>query len=183
MAMWNLQKLKVIRSMLTEDVCKTLVGALVLSHLHYANVILTGIPEVDIKKMQWVQNMATKLVLNCHKTESSTGCLRSLHWLPVSARIEHKLLTITHKYLNGDAPDYLLDLLAVIPSYRRMLRSSDKYKQLVIPKVKRQTFTARSFSVKAPLLWNGLPDSLHRANNVETFKAELKTLLFRRYYL
>ena len=126
--MWNLQKLKVIRSVLTEDVCKTLVGTLVLSHLDYTNAILSGIPEVHIKKMQWVHNMATKLVLNCLKTESSTGCLRSLHQLPVSTRIEHKLLTKTYKCLNGDTPDYLSDLLAVIPMSRRMLRSSDKYK-------------------------------------------------------
>ena len=89
MAMWNPQKLKVIRSVLTEDVCRTLVGALVMSHLDYTNATLTGIPEVDSQKMQWVQNMATKLVLNWPKTESSIGCLRSLHWLLVSARIEH----------------------------------------------------------------------------------------------
>ena len=182
MAMWNLQKLKAIRSVLTDDVCKTLVSALVLSHLDYANAILSSLPEVDIKKLQWVQNMAAKLVLNCSKMESSTWCLRRLHWLPFSARIEHKLLTITYKCLNGDAPDYLSDLLSVIPASRRMLRSGNKYKQLVIPKVKK-TFTARSFSIKAPLLWNGLPDSLPRANNVETFKAEIKTLLFRRYYM
>ena len=112
--------------------------------------------------------------------KSSTWCLRSLYWLPISARMEHKLLTITYKCLNGDAPDYLSDLLSVIPASRRMLRSANKYKQLVIPKVKRKTFTARSFSIRAPLLWNGLPDSLGRANNVETFKAELTTLLFRR---
>ena len=118
--------------------------------------------------------MAAKLVLNCSKMESSTWCLRSLHWLPISARIEHKLLTITYKCLNGDAPDYLLDLLSVIQASRRTLRSANRYKQLVIPKVKRKTCTAGSFSIRAPLLWNGLPDSLHRANNVETFKAGLK---------
>ena len=82
-----------------------------------------------------------------------------------------------------DAPDYLQDLLSVISASTRTLRSANKYKQLVIPKVKRKTFAARSFSIRAPLLWNGLPDSLCRANNVETFKAELKTLLFRRYYM
>ena len=32
MAMWNPQKLRAIRSVLTDDVCKTLVSALVLSH-------------------------------------------------------------------------------------------------------------------------------------------------------
>ena len=50
MAKWNLQKLTAIRSVLTDDVCKTLVSALVLSHLDYANAILSSLPEVDIKK-------------------------------------------------------------------------------------------------------------------------------------
>ena len=70
MAMWNLQKLKAIRNVLTDDACKTLISALVLLHLDYANVILIGLPEVDIKKMQIVQNMAAKLVLNCSTMES-----------------------------------------------------------------------------------------------------------------
>ena len=135
MVMWNLQKLKVISSVLTEDVCKTSVGTLVMSHMDYANAILMGIPEVDTQKMQWVQNMATKLVHNCLKTESSTGCLISLHWLLVRAITEHKLMTIAYKCLTGEAPEYLSDLLTVIPSSRRILRSSDKYKQLVIPTV------------------------------------------------
>ena len=53
-AMWDLQKLKAIRNVLTDDVCKTFVSALVLSHLDYANAILIGLglPDVDIKKMQ-----------------------------------------------------------------------------------------------------------------------------------
>ena len=183
MAMWNLQKLKAIRNVLTDDVCKTLISALVLSHLDYANAILIGLPEVDTKKMQSVQNMAAKLVLNCSTMESSTSCLRNLHWLQIRARIEHKLLTITYKCLNDEAPDYLSDLLSVIPELRRMLRSSNKYKQLVVPRVKRKTFAVRSFSIMAPSLWSELPDSLRKANSVEIIKAELKTLLFRRYYM
>ena len=179
-AMWNLHKLKAIRNVLRDDACKTLVSALVLSHLDYASAILIGLPEVDIRKMQIVQNMAAKLVLNCSTMESLTDSLRNLHWLPIRAQIEHKLLTITYKCLNGEAPDYLYDLLSVILELRRMLRSSNKYKQLVVPRVKRKTFAARSFSIMAPSLWNELPDSLQKASSVEIFKAELKTLLFKR---
>ena len=58
--MWNLQNLKAIRNVLTDDVCKTVISALVLSHLDYANAILIGLPEVDIKKCRvfrtWQQN-------------------------------------------------------------------------------------------------------------------------------
>ena len=152
--MWHLQKLKAIRNVLTDDVCKSLISALVLLHLDYGNVILIGLPEVDIKKMQIVQNMAAKLILNCSAMESSTCCLRNLHWLPIRARIELKLLTMTYICLNGEAPDYLSDLLSVIPELRRMLKSSNKYKQLVVPRVKRKTFVARSFSIMAPSLYH-----------------------------
>ena len=81
----------------------------------------------------WTAIIICKRV-NCSTMESSTCCLRNLHCLPISARIEYKLLTITYKCLNGEAPDYLSDLLSVIPESRRMLRLSKKYKQLVIPK-------------------------------------------------
>ena len=84
-AMWNLQKLKAIRNVLTDDACKTLVSALVLLHLDYANVILISLHDVDIRKMQIVHNMAAKLVLNCSTMESSTASLRNLHWLPIRA--------------------------------------------------------------------------------------------------
>ena len=53
-AMWNLQKLKAICDIMTEETCKTLVMGLVISHLYYANAILVGLPETDIYKLQWV---------------------------------------------------------------------------------------------------------------------------------
>ena len=56
--MWNLQKLKAIHDILTEETCKTLIMGLAISHLDYANAILVGLPETDIHKLQWVQNMA-----------------------------------------------------------------------------------------------------------------------------
>ena len=53
-AMWNLQKLKAICNILTEETCKTLVMGLVISHLDYANAILVGLPKTDIHKLQQV---------------------------------------------------------------------------------------------------------------------------------
>ena len=65
--MWILQKLKAICDTLTEETCKTLVMGLVISHLDYANAVLVGLPETDIHKLQCVQNMAAKLILNKDK--------------------------------------------------------------------------------------------------------------------
>ena len=66
-AMWNLQKFKVIWDLLTEETCTTLVMGLVISHLDYKNAILFGLSDTDIHKLQQMQNMAAKLILNKDK--------------------------------------------------------------------------------------------------------------------
>ena len=53
-----------IRNLLTKEACETLIVGLVISHLDYANSMLIGIPECDLKRLQHVQNIAAKLVLN-----------------------------------------------------------------------------------------------------------------------
>ena len=49
--MWNLQKLKHIRKFLNQETCHTLVCRLVLTHLDYANAILTDLPNIEIAKI------------------------------------------------------------------------------------------------------------------------------------
>ena len=92
-AMVNVLMIKNIRAFLTEDACKTLMSALVLSHLDYANVLLVGLPECDICKLQRIQNIAAKVTLKCSRLDSSTTCLKDLHWLPIRARIEYKIVS------------------------------------------------------------------------------------------
>ena len=140
--MWNLQKLKAICNILTEETCKTLVIGLVISHLDYANAILVGLPETDIHKLQWVQNMTAKLILNKDKHDSVNDCFIRLHWLPIRTRIHFKILTLTYKCLNGQTPEYLCNLLTVNETNDRCLRSSSQYRRLIVSFVRLQTFAA-----------------------------------------
>ena len=89
--------------------------------------------------------------------------LASLHWLPVKARADFKVILLTYKALHGLAPTYLSDLvLPYIPT--RTLRSQDA--GLLISK---QTAGGRAFSYRAPFLWNGLPTHVRHADSVSTF--------------
>ena len=92
-AMVNLVKIHNIRKYLRDDAAKTLLVGLFLSHLDYANAILAGLPERDINKLQRKENIAARLATKVKKHDSTTNALRKLHWLPIRARIEHKLLT------------------------------------------------------------------------------------------
>ena len=76
-----------IREYLYVDTCHTLVLGLVMSHLDYANSLYQGLPEVTLRKLQMVQNMAAKLVLNRDRLSSATEAKKELHWMPIRYRV------------------------------------------------------------------------------------------------
>ena len=73
------------------DPTKTLVSTFVLSMLDYCNSLLSGCPKHLLEKLQKVQNSAARLVLKAHKRDHVSPLLRTLHLLPIQARIEYKL--------------------------------------------------------------------------------------------
>ena len=166
---------------LTINACKTLGQGLVLSHFDYANAIFVGIPKRNIQRLQKVQNMAAKLVLNRDKWSSSKESLKQLHWLPIQAWIDFKILVLTHKSFFGKAPDYLINELELKTSTQN-LRSDNDGKLLNVPKTKRKIFADRGFSTYAPKLWNGLSRYIRDIDNLLIFRENLKTYMFELYY-
>ena len=100
--------------------------------------------------MQRVQDMAAKIVMGKSKYDSPTQCNKALHWLPIKACFEHKLLTLVHKCVHGEVPQYLKDLICEHKSNRDGLRSANEYKKLSVPSTRRSTFADRAFSVNGP---------------------------------
>lgn len=83
-----------------------------------------GVSQSSLARLQLVQNAAARLLTRVKKHQHITPVLASLHWLPVRFRIKFKILLLTYKVLNGQAPDYLSDLVQLYtPS--GALRSSD----------------------------------------------------------
>ena len=148
--MWNLQRLKAICAFLPTGSCYTVVRGIVCLHLDYANAIFAGQPNCEISKLQRMQNIAAKFVLNRTWYDSPEQACHELHWLPIRASIQHKILSLMYKSLNGMAPWYLQDLLTLCPVARLGLRSEKSFQQLVIPFTKRKTLASRTFSSVAP---------------------------------
>ena len=132
-AMLDIQHIKLIRNILNEDTTHTLVLGLVMSHLDYCNTIFYGLPEMDLKRLQRVQNVAVKLVLNKSHRDSVTKCMVHLHWLSIKSRIDYKILTLTHKCVHGEAPKYLTDLITKCVVRWEGLRSAEKVKHVGCP--------------------------------------------------
>ena len=148
-AMFNIQRIKHIRKYLTKEACETLVMGLVTSHLDYCNSLLYGLPAINMNKLQHVQNIASKLILQKSKYESNKLHLMELHWLPICARIEFKMLVYVYNCLDNAAPVYMKKMPQRY-STREGLRSNNMECLLVIPKTKRKTFADRSSSICGP---------------------------------
>ena len=117
------------------------------------------------------------LVCKSSKFEHVSPLLHSLHWLPISDRIDYKISSLTHSAICGTGPEYLSELVQIYtPSHP--LRSSSDTSLLCIPSVRTKTYGQRSSSYQAPTTWNNLPAPLRHTESVTSFKTSLKTHLF-----
>ncbi len=178
-----LHNIRRIRKYLSKICTEKLIHAFISSRLDYCNSLLYGLPDNLINQLQRVQNSCARLVCNENKYCHITPLLVDLHWLPVSFRINFKILLIVYKALNGQAPSYLCNLLTRRSLSKYCLRSFNDTSILRYPLCKtKSTLGDRAFECVAPKLWNSLPHAIRIANNTATFKTLLKTHLFRQAF-
>ena len=134
-----LRQLRLISRLLSPSTLKTVVVALVLSRLDYANSVLTGLPAYLVKRLQSVLNASARLIYGLRRFDHVSNALMSLHWLRIPERIQFKLAVLVHRVLHGNAPEYLgpFTRLSDVPS-RSSLRSASS-NHLLIPPVRRST--------------------------------------------
>ena len=100
---------------LTYDAAKIIIHAFLFSKLHYCNSLLYGLPSYLIQELQHVENSAARVVNQCPRFCHITPVLRDLHWLPVSFRVEFKIMLIAYKVpFNCIHPAPMLDPLIEI---------------------------------------------------------------------
>ncbi|KAM9546103.1 uncharacterized protein ACWYII_036596 [Salvelinus alpinus] len=177
-----LYNIRRVRPCLTQEAAQVLIQALVISRLDYCNSLLAGLPACAIKPLQLIQNAATRLVFNLPKFSHVTPLLRSLHWLPVEARIRYKTMVLAYGAVRGTAPPYLQALIRPY-TQTRALRSSTSGLLASLPLRKYSSRSAQSklFAALAPQWWNKLPHDARSAESITTFRRHLKPHLFKEY--
>ena len=131
--------------------------------------------DVNIGKLQRLQNSAARLICGTPRYSHITPILHTLHWLPVSFRIIFKIAVITFKAIHGMAPGYVCDLVKISWHERYSLRST-KELLLMAPTVKtKKTLGDRAYAAAAP----AVSSNIRSEQSIRTFKTLLKTHLFR----
>ena len=121
----QLRKSNSIPQYLTTNAVKTLVQSVVISRLDYCNSTYIGLPTTTTHKLQLSHNAAARIINKTRRHEHITPILQELHWLPITKRVQFKVLVYTFKAFHNEAPIYLCDLLSWYHP-NRPLRSANR---------------------------------------------------------
>ena len=176
----QLRGISKIRAYLTEEATKMLINALVTSRLDNGNVLLYGLSNATIHKLQLVQHNAARVIKRLKYHDHITSVLKNLHWLPIKKRIDYKIALMTFKSLAGSGPTYFEDTVKSYSSGRAGLRSEEK-REIDRPSNNANMvyYGKRSFLHASPAIWNHLPSPVRKTTTLNGFKKELKTHLFK----
>ena len=166
----HIRDLRRIRRLLSLSVAKTNATALVSSRLDYCNSLLYNTANMDIAKLQRVQNCLARIDTRSPRFSRSVPLLKSLNWLPVHHRIIFTICTIAYQGLYTTS----------ISKFNA--NSSNKFQTatlnpIYIPRVKTKAGT-RAFSVATQTVCNSLPASVKSQGNIVSFRRRLKPYLF-----
>ena len=171
-----LQKIQYTRSLLDQDTAKIVVQAFNVSKLDYCNSLLIRSGEYQLDKLQRIQNMACRVVLNLKKFNHFSAYMKNLYWLRIKERIQYKSAMFIFKCKDCEAAGHLINLLPKKKHYQALRSSTSDHLE---PALYKNALTSKlSFSPTAPRIWNSLPSQSRRENTLDSFKKSLKTHLF-----
>ena len=144
----QLRRIGKIRSFLSADATNKLAVSLILSRVDYCNSFLAGIPNYKLKQLKHTQNHAARFVLRKSRHASATSLLRTLHWLPVKARIQYKITCLCFRCIyQNSMPPYISYLH---PHYLFRTQCSLNTSVLTLFRFSLETLEQISFSVFGP---------------------------------
>ncbi len=98
LAYYHLKNIARIRCFVSSQDLEKLVHAFITCRVEYCNGLLTDLPKKSIRQLQLIQNATTRILTRTRKYEHITPVLRSLHWIPVTFRIDFKVILLIYKY-------------------------------------------------------------------------------------
>ena len=139
-----------------------IIHAFIFSRLDYCNSLLSGITQKSLFRLQLVQNAAARLLTGFNRQHHITPILASLHWLPVHFRIDFKILLIIFKACLGLALSYITEILTLYEAACSLRSSGGAL--LAVLKSRFKSKGDRAFAIRAPRLWNNLPEEIRLQN-------------------
>ena len=150
--------------MLDKDRKLQLVTSYIFSCLDSCNILYYGLSKKLLTKLQVLLNDCVRFVYAkrrfCWREGVSvTKLAMELHILPIRFHILYKISLTVFKFIHGNAPDYLKDLI-VLSQPQTGLHTSNRADRLLPLPFPKYCKVSNAFKYSAPTVWNNLPPSI-----------------------
>ena len=150
--------------------------------MDYCNSILICANGKTLKPLELILNRAIRFIFILRLDTHITPYLKKLHILPIKHRIMYKISLTCFKIFYRISPMHLLDTFQKYErrhgiSLRMGSGRDDFMFKDELPEHKKE-----SIQYKMKRQWNSLPMKIRKINNLEQFKIQLKTHLFRQAF-
>ena len=123
-----------------------------------------------------MQNKCIPFCLQFDKMSTSSHKeFKDLNWSPVSSRFEQCVISTVFKFINGNCLYYLNEVFEFVPEANISLRNN--FFKLKRP-FRNTNNSQKALSFIGTSFWNRIPETLKKANNLNTFKHNLKKHFF-----
>ena len=157
-----------LRKTVPLDTIMQLYNSIVLPHFDYCDIIYGQCSNVNLEKIQKLQNRAARILSGSGPRENRINMFKRLKWLSLKNRqLLHKCNMI-YKSLNNLAPSYMSNALSSL-SHSHNTRNCNKLKI----KPHRTEYYANSFEISGPTTYNNLPDNIRCATSINSFNSRL----------
>ena len=147
-----------------------MITSLVFSKMFYCSTVWSNTSASKLKKLQSIQNFASKIITWSRKFDHVTPLLRQHNWLPVKQQLYLWDAVMTFKCANNLAPGYLCSNLLQTTNIHDWLTCNRN--SLEIPLFKTAP-GQRSFASRAVKIWR-MDDSFKLQPSISPFKSAMK---------
>ena len=148
--------------------------SLVLSSIYYCIQVWGSTTDAVLCKAQKLQNFAAKVAVGgARKYDHVSPFLKELKWLRVKEKHVFDICTTVYKVIRKFYPEDFLCFRSVNDVTNSATRQRDN---VYVPRTRTES-GGRALTVLGPKLWNELPPTITKAQNLNSFKTNLKKYL------
>lgn len=170
---FKLYQLRRVRSVIPQCIAEKIYLSTIQPCIDYAISVWGQTSEMNMKRVQRVQNYAARLVLCNYDYVNFRGVelVKNLNWMNVHQRCTYFTCILMFKCINGLAPSYLCDDFVFNVDVNSYTTRSHPM-NVIIPLCHN-----KSFKTKGSMCWNRLPAECKDAPSIHVFKKKLKSFM------
>ena len=155
---------------------KIVVQSLAISYINYCLKVWGATNNTQLQRIQKLQNFAARVAVgNVRKYDHISPHLKKLEWLKVKDKYVFDMCNLVFKVLKNKIPHWLYSFPTVRSVKNVTIRRGN---ELFVDRAKTD-IASRQISIRAPLLYNKLPQNIKEAGSVFTFNKNLKDLFLK----